>query len=65
MHGNSIIGYKLTCLELILLSSLSHFLGGNTEAGRGLLGTFVSSENGERKNQFHNLGPNLKQALIK
>lgn len=58
------ISCKLTCLELILLSS-SHFIDGNTEAGRGLIGIFVSSENGERKNQFHNFEPNLKQALIK
>lgn len=64
MHRDSIISCKLTCLELILLSS-SHFIDGNTEAGRGLIGIFVSSENGERKNQFHNFEPNLKQALIK
>lgn len=35
-----------------------HFIGGNAEAGRDSIRIFVSSENGERKNQLHNFEPN-------
>lgn len=65
MPINSIVSCKLTCLELINVSPSLHFIGGNAEAGRDAIRIFVSSENGERKNQFHNFEPNWKQALIK
>lgn len=39
-------------------SPLFHFIGGNAEAGRDSIRIFVSSENSERKNQFHNFEPN-------
>lgn len=63
MHINSIASCKLTCSELILLSSLSHFTDGNTEAGQGWIDTFANPENFER--HFHNFEPVLKEALIK
>lgn len=63
MHINSIISSKLTCSELILLSSSSYFIDGNTEAGQGWIDIFVNPENHER--HFHNFEPILKEALIK
>lgn len=63
MHINSIIRCKLTCSELILLSSLSYFIDGNTEAGQGLINIFVNLENHDR--YFHNFELILKEVLIK
>lgn len=63
MHINSIIRCKLTCSELILLSSLPYFIDGDTEAGQGLIDIFVNPENHDR--YFHNFELILKEVLIK